>query len=175
MRKEECYELGYVSKTHALDGEIAVILDVDYPEDYIDLESVFIEMKGDLVPYFVETSFFNNDKFILKLEDIDTVEDAAKLKSKILFLPLSVLPKLENDQFYFHEVIGYSVTDDAYGELGDVSDVYKPSSQAIMTLYHQGKEVMIPMTEEIIQTVNHEEKKMQVKLPEGLIELYLES
>ncbi|WP_020526148.1 ribosome maturation factor RimM [Flexithrix dorotheae] len=175
MRKEECYELGYVSKTHALDGEIAVILDVDYPDDYIDLESVFIEMKGDLVPYFVESSFFNNDKFILKLEDIDTVEDAAKLKSKVLYLPLSVLPKLEDNQFYFHEVIGYSVEDELKGELGNVGDVYKPSSQAIMTLIHKGKEIMIPMTEEIIQSVNHDQKTMKVKLPDGLIELYLEA
>ena len=55
MREEDCYQLGEVIKTHGLKGEVSVLLDVDFPEEYSELESVFLQMEGNLVPFFIDS------------------------------------------------------------------------------------------------------------------------
>ena len=54
MTQENCFLLGYILRTHGTAGNVVIFLDVDYPENYEDLESVFVEIKGDLVPYFIQ-------------------------------------------------------------------------------------------------------------------------
>ena len=53
MRKDECYRLGHIVKTHGLKGAVTIELDVDYPEEYDEMESVFLEQSGNLIPFFI--------------------------------------------------------------------------------------------------------------------------
>jgi 16S rRNA processing protein RimM len=73
MNKDNCFQLGYVSKVHGLHGEVTVVLDVDFPEDYEELKHVFIEQKTRLVPFFIEHFVSQpNNKVLAKFEDFDT-------------------------------------------------------------------------------------------------------
>ncbi len=54
MNKEACFQLGYVAKIHGIHGEVSIVLDVDNPEYYQNLESVFVEFNSRLVPFFIE-------------------------------------------------------------------------------------------------------------------------
>lgn len=147
--------------------------DVDYPEDYEELESVFLLMNGKLVPFFIDRIEPQAAaKFILKFEDLDTLPEAEKLKGAALYLSLTELPELEEDQFYFHEVIGYQVIDEEKGELGTVTDFFAMPNQDLMAMDFQGQEVLIPVADEIILKTDKTAKKIFVKLPEGLLEVY---
>lgn len=174
MKKQDCYELGYVTRTHGLNGEVQVFLDVDDPEIYLDLESVFLEIKGQLVPYFVEDMALHKSGAIMKFEEVDTVEAAEKLKGLPIFLPLSELPELEEGQFYFHDIIGFTVVDAEKGALGTVREVLTSSVQDLLLMDYQGAEVLIPIVDSIVVGVDHEAKQVNTQLPEGLLELYLE-
>jgi len=77
------------------------------------------------------------------------------------------------DQFYFHEIIGYKVIDLNRGEIGVISAINDTTSQALFEIDFNGKQILIPMNDEFIHKLNKEEKQLVVNTPEGLIDLYL--
>lgn len=174
MTKEECFELGFVARTHGLIGEVGVELDVDDPARYQDLEMAFLEIKNQLVPFMVEYCAFHNDKLLIKFEDVDDVDGAGKLTGTKLFLPLEKLPDLGDDQYYYHELVGMEVVDHERGVLGKVENIYSANAHSLMSLQYKGKEVLVPIQDEIVQQVDKQEGKVTVVLPTGLLELYLE-
>ncbi|MDX2305605.1 MAG: ribosome maturation factor RimM [Microscillaceae bacterium] len=174
MKKEDCYELGFISKTKGLDGELFIQLDVDDPEDYQELESVFVEIKQNLVPYFIEYIDFQDKKVVVRFEDIDSLEDAHTLVGCKLFLPLDNLPPLEDGQFYYHEVINFQIIDQTLGKLGIITNIYETGNQDLIAMLYQGREILIPLVDEFVLKINREEKILEVNLPEGLLDIYLE-
>lgn len=176
MQKSECFALGKITKTHALKGEVIIYLDVDFPEDYEDLEAIFLEMRGQLVPYIIEELQIKGKKSIIKFEDIDTIEEAEKIVNANAFLPLNALPKLKGNQFYYHDVIGYEITDLASAKsLGELKAIYESTGQDLFAVMLDDKEILIPIVDDIIKKVDHENKKIDVSLPEGLLDVYLNS
>ncbi len=173
MKKEECYELGSIIKPHGLKGEIQILLDVDYPEDYEDLESVFVEQKGELVPYFIESIKIRSNLNIIKFEGVENSDAALKLKNCVLYLPEEELDELEQDEYYFHELLGFVVKDEIVGELGTVKAVHTLPAQNVIAVEYQNREVLIPITDHIVLKVDKDAKIISVKMPEGLLEIYM--
>ncbi|MGB3587576.1 MAG: ribosome maturation factor RimM [Tunicatimonas sp.] len=173
MRIDDCYQLGYISKTHGLQGEVSIILDVDNPSDYQNLESVFVGLPKSetLIPFFVDTIDIKASRALVKFEDIDTIEQAQELVKSSLYLPLTTLPELQEGQYYFHEIVGFKVVDQQQGELGVVKDVYTGGSQDLIALTYQGKEVLVPINDQLVPRVDKKEQTVYVNLPEGLLEL----
>jgi 16S rRNA processing protein RimM len=171
MKKQDCFELGIITKTHGLKGELCVMLDVDDPAEYFDLEAFFVEIKDELVPFFLEDAFFHNKRMVVKLEDIDRLEDAEKLKGKKIYLPLSFLPELEEGDYYYHEIIGFEVVDGQKGKLGQVTRVFTEGPQDLLAFLYQGREVLVPVNDALIPKVDKNAKTVHVALPEGLLDL----
>ncbi len=174
MDFEACFQLGYVSKVHGVKGEVQCLLDVDIPENYRKMESVFVDIDNKLVPFFIEYLSLQGLKAVVKFEDVDNIEQAEGLKNRGLYLPLEKLPALEDDQFYFHEIVGYEVTDVEEGLLGVVKGIYALPHQDLIAMEYKGKEVLIPIADEIVKSVSHEHKMLYVALPAGLLQIYLE-
>lgn len=176
MTQDSCFLLGYIVRTHGTSGDVVIFLDVDYPEDYEDLDSVYFDIKGDLVPYFVERfNLQKQSKAIVTFEEVNTIEKAQALVGTSLYLPLDSLAELEEEQFYYHEIKGYTVIDEHKGELGIVREVYSLNGQDLIAMDYKGVEVLIPTSEEIVLKADKENNKLMVNLPEGLLEVYLES
>ncbi|QCR24573.1 ribosome maturation factor RimM [Pontibacter sp. SGAir0037] len=173
MNIDACFQLGYIVKTHGIKGQVVAFFDVDYPEDYEDLESVFLEQGGRLIPFFIDSMEpQQKGRFIIQFEDVKTVEQANKLRNTALYLPLDELPELDEDQFYFHEVIGYKVQDETHGALGIVKEFYDMPQQQLMAMEYLGQEMLIPVIDEIFLRADHEARQLHVRLPEGLLEVY---
>ncbi|MDJ1492846.1 ribosome maturation factor RimM [Cytophagaceae bacterium DM2B3-1] len=173
MQIRDCFELGYVAKTHGLKGELVIMLDVDDPDEYEEMDSFFIQIKGQLVPYFMESYNLQGNRAIVKLEDVNTIDAAKSLIGNKLFLPLDNLPDLEDDQFYYHQVMGYTIVDETKGDLGQVDAIYDMPGHDLLAMKYQGKEVLIPVNDEIVKKADHEQKIVYVSLPEGLLEVFL--
>ncbi|MFN6945535.1 MAG: ribosome maturation factor RimM [Cytophagaceae bacterium] len=174
MNIESCFKLGYITKVHGLKGDIVAFLDVDYSEDYIELESVFVEINQQLIPFFIEDFRIKSPKnVILKFEDTASFEQASELVGKSLFLPLTMLADLEEGQFYYHDVIDYRVEDKKNGQLGIVKAFYEMPGQDLLAMEYQEKEILIPVNDDIILEADHEQKILFVELPDGLIDLYM--
>lgn len=179
MKVDDCFYLGYISKAIGNKGELAFKLDVDSPSSYEGLDAVFIQMQRQdkqLVPFFIEASKIQNNQLLrCKIEGIDNQADAKSLIGKSLFLPIEALPKLEGNQFYFHEIIGFEVIDQERGSIGKVDKVLEFSTSNLLSIPHANTEILIPINDETIVEVNRDQKTLKVKTTEGLIDLYLES
>ena len=173
MTKNDCFFFGKITKTHGLKGEITVKLDVANPGDFKDLRYVLIEDRGNLIPYFIENQKINGDKMIVQLQDVKKVEQAVAFMGKAVFLPNELMPELEDDDFYFQEIVGFKMVDVLKGEIGEISDVLEYPTQAVIQVMKDGKEILIPIHDDIIQKVDKKAKILTVKSPEGLIDMYL--
>ncbi len=174
MKKEECFYLGKIVSKFSFKGEVLIKLDTDEPESYVKMESVFVDYNNNLVPFFIERSALHkSDLLRVKFEDVDTEEDADDLMKAEIYLPLTLLPKLEGDQFYYHEVIGFTIIDQTFGEVGIIKSINDSTAQALFEIDHKGTEILIPMNDEFIEKIDREAKQVFVNTPEGLIDLYL--
>ncbi|ATA73528.1 MULTISPECIES: ribosome maturation factor RimM [Capnocytophaga] len=175
MTLKDCFYVGTIVSKFSFKGEVLVKLDSDDPELYENLESVFIALGNNLVPFFVEKcSLHKTDLLRIKFEDVSSEADADALMKSKLYLPLSFLPKLTGNKFYFHEIIGFTMEDVNYGYVGKIVGVNDITSQALFEVENDGKELLIPMNDEFIEKVDRQHKKIIVKTPEGLIDLYME-
>ncbi|WP_438971974.1 ribosome maturation factor RimM [Polaribacter sp.] len=174
MRKEECFYLGRIVTKYSFKGEVVIKLDTDEPELYKNMESVYVELGTNLVPFFIEkSSLHKGNQLRVQFEDIYSEEEADTILKCGVYLPLEVLPKLSGDKFYYHEVIGFQVVDVNFGTVGTIVHINDKAAQPLFEIDNDGKEVFIPMIDDFIKKVDRKNKTIQVHTPEGLIELYL--
>jgi 16S rRNA processing protein RimM len=170
---DECFQLGYIIKPHGLKGEVDIFIDSDFPDNYTELESVFVSNHDTLIPFFIEYIQVRGQKAIVKFEEIDAVEQSSELKGNTLHLPLSNLPPLVGNEFYFHEVLGFHVLDKKEGDIGPIHQILNYPNQDFMVILKETKEILIPINNDIITEVDKLNRTMSVDLPEGLLDIYL--
>ncbi len=173
MGFDDCYQLGYIQKTHGLKGGVTAFIDADHPEFYRNLESVLLNEEGSLVPFFVSKISISKQHAQITFDDVDSIEQATELVGTELWLPLEALPPLEDGQFYYHDLIGYDFYD---GEtlIGKVTQVFQMSRTNLLGVDHHGVEVLVPMQEDIMGKVYSREKRIVGNLPDGLVDIYKE-
>ena len=174
MRKEDCFYLGKIAKKFSFKGEVLIYLDTDEPELYENMESVFVEFNKNLVPFFIENSSLHKNDFLrVQFEDVDSEEEADSILNCDVYLPLSMLPKLEGNKFYFHEVIGFEIEDKRLGVFGKIVSINDTTAQPLFEVVNGEVEMLIPMVDHFLVKIDRENKKVVMDLPEGLVEMYL--
>ncbi|MGV3458831.1 MAG: ribosome maturation factor RimM [Flavobacterium sp.] len=174
MRKEDCFYLGKIAKKFSFKGEVLVYLDTDEPELYENMESVFVEINNNLVPFFILSSSLHKGDFLrVRFEDVDNEDEADAILNKEVYLPLTSLPKLEGNKFYFHEVIGFTAEDQRLGDVGTIVSINDNTAQPLFEIKKGEIEILIPMIDDFIVKVDRDNKKIILDTPEGLVDLYL--
>jgi 16S rRNA processing protein RimM len=173
MNIDSCFQLGYVIKPHGLKGDVSIYIDADNPQNYKNLESVFIRQGNQLVPFFISCINISGNKAILSLDESNDIDMARSLKGATLHLPLNLLPELTENQFYFHEIIGFMAVDQTLGEIGPVKLVYDAGPQDLLAIEYKGVEVLLPINDVTVGKVNRNKKQVFVNIPDGLIDIYL--
>jgi 16S rRNA processing protein RimM len=175
MKKSDCFYLGKIVKKYSFKGELLIKLDTDEPELYENLDALFIDLRNNLIPFFIESSQLHKSELLrVKFEEVTTEQDADSLLKSEVYLPLKFLPKLKDDKFYFHEIIGFTVEDVNFGMVGIVKSINDTTSQALFEIDRDGIEILIPMNDAFIKKVDKKNKLILVDTPEGLIELYIQ-
>ena len=174
MRIEDCFELGFILKTHGLKGDLQLVMESDEPDFYASLTQIYLQAKSGLVPFAVTAWNPQRDKAIIHLEGIESVEKAQELKSRKVFIPVTELPVLNPDQFYFHEIHGFTVLDaTTVTRVGTVTDVVEMPQQNMLVVDSNGKEVLIPLADDLLVEIRREVREIEMRLPEGLLDIYL--
>ncbi len=174
MNKDDFYYLGKIIKTSGYKGNLVFFFDVDDISYYKDLEAVFVEINDDLIPFAINGLQIKDSKTaFVKLEDIDNEEQAFTLTGNDLFLPLTYLPPLTGNKFYYHEVTGFDIVDKHYGNIGKIDGFIEQSAQALFVIKNNDKEILIPVSDDIIKVIDRKNKTIKIDAPEGLIDIYL--
>jgi 16S rRNA processing protein RimM len=174
MRKEDCFYVGKIVTKYSFKGEVVIKLDTDEPELYKEMESVYVEFGSNLVPFFIDkSSLHKGNQLRVQFEDVYSEEAADSILKCGIYLPMDLLPKLDGNKFYFHEVIGFTIVDIHFGNVGTIVHINDKAAQPLFEIDRDGKEVFIPMVDEFIKKVDREKKIIEVETPQGLIDLYL--
>ena len=175
MRKEDCFYLGRIVRKHSFKGEVVIKLDTDEPELYQEMESIFVDLGNNLIPFFIEkSSLHKGNQLRVQFEDIYTEEEADAILKSDIYLPLDLLPKLSGNKFYYHEVIGFTMIDENFGEIGVLEHINDKAAQPLFEIKKGETEIFIPMIDHFIKKIDRENKQIILSTPEGLIDLYLE-
>lgn len=174
MKAEDCFRIGTVLKTKGLKGEMQLYIDFEGAEK-IKITSLFLDIAGKLVPFFVESVKFNQkNSAYLYLEDIDTIEKAAMLVRKDIYLPNKAKPKKKKEEFTLKDLKGFIAVDIYEGELGEIIEIHEFPQQLIAAVNYKGNEVLFPLNESIIKGIDVVKNVVSVDLPEGLLDIYME-
>lgn len=175
MTKDTCFYVGKIVKTHGLKGEVTLRIDNEQFDEIEELNYFLLDINDKLIPYFVENITFHSNKSFVLFQDLKTLEAANQLVGISVYLPLDLLPEKDGNDFYSHEVVDFLVVDEEKGELGKVQEIIEYPTQSLIQIVINGKEVLIPIHDDIIQDVDREEKKIYINAPNGLIDMYLEN
>ena len=132
MQKEDCFYLGKVVSKYSFKGEVLVKIDTDEPEIYENMESVFVSIGNNLVPFFMDRCRLHKSTLLrIDFEEVKDEAAADRIIGAELYLPLNMLPKLSGDKFYFHEVIGFTLLDKVHGDIGIIQSINDSASQVL--------------------------------------------
>ncbi|NVO18978.1 MAG: 16S rRNA processing protein RimM [Bacteroidetes bacterium] len=173
MNPDEFFQVGKVVKSSGSSGELVFELDSSLlPKK--KLESVFIRIKGNLIPFFIDSlRSKSSGQVYVKLLDVDEKEEIEELLGCSLFLPLSVKPAKKNASGFDLDLNGYKVIDENHGEIGFITSILELPMQELLQIDFNGKEILIPLVEEIVLKLDKKGKILHIRAPEGLIEIYL--
>ena len=180
MNIDDCFLLGKITKPHGYKGDVILYIDADQPELYSEIDCVFLEIKGRLVPHFLDAvkKHSSVNKLIVQFDGVDNEATAKGLGGTNVFLPLKMLPTLDESEFYLHEVQGWTaVNAESKERLGVIRKVLDYAMYPILEVNdegnNEGKEILIPLPPEIHIHVNRKDKALEVSIPDGLLEVYL--
>lgn len=170
---EQYFSIGQIVATFGLNGEVVLKHNLGKKTSLKGLEVLFIEeVKDKFIPYFITTAKIKNEAEVyISVDGITNKEAAKKITAKKVWL--------REDDFHKQagktapiSLIGYLMID-GKNELGNVLEVIEQPLQILCRLDIEGKEVLIPLHEETIRSIDHKKKRVVVELPEGLLEVYL--
>lgn len=165
---EQLYlEIGKIVNTRGLKGEVKVVPWADYPEIFEEINFVYGK---DEKRYLIENVKYKKDNVILKLEGVDTIECAEKLKNSVLYVRKDTMPSLGSGTFFVADIIGLDVFDENEAFLGKIADVITAGGADVYIIKAEGKkDLLLPALKSVVNEIDLDGKKVRVTVPEGLM------
>ncbi len=171
IRPEEVYKIGIFNKPHGISGELQFTFTDDI-FDRVEAEYVVCPMDGILVPFFIEGYRFRSDTTaLMKLEGVDTQEQARRFTNTPVFFPVKHAGEAEPGELSWDFFTGFRVEDTVHGHLGEVADVDTSTPNTLFVIDREGEELLVPAREEFILDIDAKHRVITVRLPEGLLDL----
>lgn len=167
---EEYLQVGVITNTHGIRGEVKVFPTTDDPARFKKLKQVFLDTGREYLEMEIEQVKFLKQLVILKFKGYDTINDIEKYKQKRLLVDREHAVKLKKDEYFIADLLGLSVYTESGGHLGTLKDVLQTGANDVYVVeMEDNKEVLIPAIRECILSVDLDKRRMQVHLLEGLL------
>lgn len=167
----EKVRVGQIVNTQGLRGDVRVYPLTDYKERFEELEYVYLENTEDY-KLEIEKIRYKNSLVILKFKGLDNINDVEKFKDKYILIDKENLRELPKDTYYISDLIGSEIIDMDDNIIGNLLDVIQNAAQDIYVVENKinKKKIFIPVVKEFVREVNTKDKKIKVKLIEGMVE-----
>lgn len=166
----EYIEIGQIVNTNGLKGVVKVNPFTDDISKFEDLKYVYIQLKNELKKVKIEQVRYNKNQVLLKLEGIDSIEEAEKYRNFYLKTEKESQEDLGEDTYYIVDLIGIDVYSDKNEYLGKIEDVFPTGSNDVYVVKDNlGKQILIPAIADVVKEVDLKNKKMTINLIPGLI------
>jgi 16S rRNA processing protein RimM len=169
---EDFIYIGRVANAHGVRGTLKIFPTTDDVTRFELLDELYIEdIKGQTKCYTIQSVKYLNKFVLLDLEDVDTMDDALKLKQGIVKIDKELALPLENNEYYISDLIGLEVVSDEGTPLGKLKDILFTGSNDVYVVGRKGaKDLLIPAIKDCIKKVDFETNKLIIHIIEGLID-----
>lgn len=177
IEKEQLITIGRIGKPHGLKGEMTAVIENDIFDTVESCPYLICETEGIFVPFFIENYRFRSDTTILlKLEEIDTQEDAREFSNRTLYFDRRCFTSPEAAEYEAEQeenadsFIGYHIVDHRFGDLGTVSAIDAQTANVLFIVDRNGSECLIPAADNLIDRIDDNRHIVFMTLPPGLID-----
>lgn len=174
MDKSSCYRVGRIVKSFGYKGNLILLFERENAHTYTALPFIFVEIGGELVPFFFEDYQVRDDQTaMVQFDDIVSEDQARKLVNNDLYLPIELEPEHDHRQPPQTWIVGYKVFDLDRGYIGIVREFIRLKQQDLLRVDGPGNEILIPAVEAFIERMDHRNREIHLDLPDGLLDLNL--
>lgn len=168
---EEYIYVGKIIGTHALKGEVKVISETDFKEErYAQGSRLYVSINDELIPVTVKSHRVHKQFDLLSFDEYESIDEVEKIVKGELFVHESQLSPLEEDEYYYYELMGCTVITEEGEEVGIVKRLVNyGASDLLIVQTDSGKEHMIPFVDEFIREVDIETRTIRIHVIEGLL------
>lgn len=166
---EQFLQVGVISSTHGIRGEVNVFPTTDEPARFKKLKKVLLDTGKERLELEIQSVKFFKQFVIVKFRGIDNINDIEKYKGKSLMVPREDAVQLEEDEYYIADLIGMEVYTDG-GRFGTLKDVMETGANEVYIIdSDEHGEVLVPAIHDCILDVDVEKQTMKIRLMDGLI------
>ncbi|MNW28877.1 Ribosome maturation factor RimM [compost metagenome] len=169
---QQLLNVGKIVNTHGIRGELKILSSTDFPEDRFakGSELLIVSEQGTPIPVTVETSRFQKNMVVVKFKEYGNINDVEKYKGSMLKITADRQGELEQDEFYFHQIVGCEVFTEEGELLGTIKEILTPGANDVWVVKQKsGKDLLLPYIKEVVLQVDVPEKRITVRLMEGLL------
>lgn len=166
---QEYLEIGQIVNTHGLKGHLKVVPFTDDINRFKDLKNIYINFKNELIECTIQEVKFIKNLVMLKLEDIDDINDAEKYKGCYLKINRKDAKKLDKNTYFIADLIGLDVYDMQNNKIGTLDDIFPTGSNDVYVVnLEDGKQILLPAISKVIKEINIEQRKIIVDISQGV-------
>ncbi len=170
LKHENCYRIGVFTKTHANKGQLSAKIYVDLK--FLKEELVFVEINNYPVPFFIDLKNSNTNIYpsIIKLKNVNTLEEANRLKGNKIYIPKNIVDDINEAITYFDNfVIGYELFDTEIGRIGCILDFVEDKNNPLYIIDNPLQDVLLPVNAIDFIEIDHNKKQLFVKIPKNIM------
>jgi 16S rRNA processing protein RimM len=156
--------------THGLNGGLKLKLDNPQSQTLSKIERIFLQQGGALNEYRLLRTGRAGRGFLLQLEGIDTIDNAQLLRGAEVMVAREDLPKLPAGEFYYCEIVGFTVVLEDGRRVGRLEETFSNGAQDVIVVRGGSSELLIPVTENTIRSIDYANRSLTVAAPPGLFE-----
>jgi 16S rRNA processing protein RimM len=165
----ELKKVGIIKKAHSYKGYVLVEWIYNSLEISEEIEYLFLIIDKKPVPFYVEDHFMKGHRYAVKFADVDDEISARNIIGYEVSLLAEDIIFFEEDMA--NELLGFSVIDINLGFLGKIEDIMQITGNELAMIAYKGKEVFLPLNEDLIESIDKEKKELNYNMPEGLLDL----
>lgn len=167
---EQFLQVGVISSTHGLRGEVKVFPTTDDAARFQTLKNVVLDTGREKLDLEIQSVRFFKQFVIVKFKGIDNINDIEMYKQRELWVPREEAQELDEDEYYIADLIGMDVVLEDGSHFGTLKDVMETGANDVYVVEDEnGKEVLLPAIKECILDVDVEKNSMTIHLMKGLI------
>lgn len=167
------YKVGKIVNTHGIRGEVRVISTTDFTEERYQVgEKLFLFRDNqDVLPLTIASYRRHKNFDLLSFEGYPNINDVEAFRDGILKISEKQMGELDEHEYYYHEIIGLTVIDEADKEIGKITEILSPGANDVWVVKRKGKkDALIPYIESVVKDIDLTEGVVHVEIPEGLLD-----
>ncbi|MBU8907036.1 ribosome maturation factor RimM [Desertibacillus haloalkaliphilus] len=167
------FKVGKIVNTHGVRGEVRVIATTDFEEERFAIgATLYLEQQNtdERIPLVVASHRKHKNFDLVTFEGYHNINEVESFKGALLKVSEEQLGELDEDEFYYHEIIGSAVVDEKGETIGKVKEILSPGANDVWVVQrkNRGKDLLVPYISDVVKDVNVAEKIITIHLMEGL-------